>query len=266
MKQGEQWVAMDARFFHKPFPIALKQRFGACGLVLFHALIYACKLSRPAGRFTYSSDFEALSQLGLDDVNLVDSEGKAWTLDDFWEFTGRHKQTRRTRRGHVIYVKLTHWERWQNDKKTFLERERKRRSRAKKGHTDVTPDSYNDSDNYMMRLSDARDTTQQTPQDALADRLASVTGKTLAAAQDVAGRLRSDGLGDLCTDEAAGMGQERGDVGLAWIEKRARQLHDDRNPSGAPGQVPDWTGNDLSDERVDLDVVRALAEKLRHRE
>lgn len=131
--KGRQWLAFDAYFFGKPFPIELQERFGPTGVVLFVAFLCACKRSQPQGQISYMSDTEALHQMGLDDCLLVDSHGEKWSLDEFWTFTGRMKQTKKTARGRVRNVISTHWERWQDVARRDMAAERQRRSRAKNG-------------------------------------------------------------------------------------------------------------------------------------
>lgn len=131
--KGRQWLAFDAYFFGKPFPIELQERFGPTGVVLFIGFLCACKRSHPQGQISYMSDTEALHQMGLDDCLLIDNDGEKWSLDAFWTFTGRMKQTKKTTRGRVRNVKSTHWERWQDVARRDMAAERQRRSRAKNG-------------------------------------------------------------------------------------------------------------------------------------
>lgn len=128
------WRKADAYFLAKPLAEQLAGRFGPVGLVVWQAFLDACKRNPIQGRISYTSEAHAEQVLLLELVlPLRDAEGKEFTLEEFWEFTGKHKQTRRTRRGRIINVIATHWERWNNSQKTEDARERKRRSRAING-------------------------------------------------------------------------------------------------------------------------------------
>jgi hypothetical protein len=138
VRTGRQWLVFDADFFTNPFTDALLRRFGATGAVVWVAFLCACKRSFTPGEIHFASDAEALWLMRLSDVPLADHSGREWTLDEFWRFTGRMKQTRRTSRGRVTYVRSTHWERWQDDARVLMARERQRRWRATSRDADVT--------------------------------------------------------------------------------------------------------------------------------
>ena len=130
---SDQWLKLDAYFLAKPFTIRVLERFGPAGVVTWVAYLAACKRNPTQGRFTFTSDADAVCQLLLQDLPLVDAKGQPWTIDEFFAFTGRMKQTKKTRHGHVRNVISTHWKQWQNAQKTDDARERKRRSRAQNG-------------------------------------------------------------------------------------------------------------------------------------
>lgn len=129
----DQWIALDMYFFAKPFPMRLRDRFGATGQLVFIAFLCACKQDWPQGEITFVSDSEALQKMGVEGWPLIDDEGHKWTLDEFWTFTGRFKQTKKTARGRVWNVKSTQFERWQKTIGRDMAAERQRRSRAKNG-------------------------------------------------------------------------------------------------------------------------------------
>lgn len=112
-KRRSRWIAFDVYFFDDDLGIAIRDRFGPVGLTLFMAFLCACKRNSIQGRFRYTSDVEALMVLGLPGLELVNEQGEAFTLDDFWTLLGQRKQTRRTRRGRITDVVSTRWERWQ---------------------------------------------------------------------------------------------------------------------------------------------------------
>lgn len=192
---GQRWLALDADLFGKPFIHDLYERFGWAGVGVWIAFLCACKQSRTPGQIRVTNDVQAMSELGILGWDLVDGKGEPWTMSEFWEFTGRKKQTRRTlvgrtrdvRRtsdGRATDVRATHWERWQERYATSRERERKRTSRAQKrpdgggtstGHyadttrTNVRRDRDSDSDNPPTPLEGGRDALRaedqkQTPQ------------------------------------------------------------------------------------------------------
>jgi hypothetical protein len=152
---GRRWLALDADLFGKRFTDDLYHQFGWAGVATWVAFLCACKRSRNPGRISALSDTEAAHILGLAEWDLADNDGKPWTLDDFWAFTGRKKQTKRTHRGRHFDVISTHWERWQDTAGRAREAEQKRTSRAQKrrdglGHEPDTPrtnvGSYSDLD------------------------------------------------------------------------------------------------------------------------
>jgi hypothetical protein len=132
MRNGRRWLALDADLFGNTFTAQLLERFGWAGVGVWIAFLCACKRSPTQGQIHYFGEAEALMLLDVVGLPLVDNSGEKWTLDDFWTFTGRMKQTRRTSRGRVRYVKSTHWERWQKSVAKQSERERKAYWRAEK--------------------------------------------------------------------------------------------------------------------------------------
>lgn len=168
MSSGRRWLALDADMFGKPFTLDLHLEFGWAGVGTWIAFLCACKRSRTPGTVRFLNEADARSQLGILGWDLVDGLGKEWSLDDFWAFTGRKKQTRKTSRGREMNVTATHWERWQDDKRMQDGRERKRRSRDKNVRTLVTPDSDLDLDLDIPPTpqgADALRAASQNPQD-----------------------------------------------------------------------------------------------------
>lgn len=112
-KRRSRWIAFDVYFFDDDLGIAIREHFGPVGLTLFTAFLCACKRNSVQGQFRYTSDAEALTVLGLPGMELVNEQGEAFTLEDFWTLLGQRKQTRRRRRGRITDVVSTRWERWQ---------------------------------------------------------------------------------------------------------------------------------------------------------
>lgn len=122
-----QWIALDVNYAGSPLAVRLMERFGPAGPLAWINFLCACKRSPTPGSVAFSSEAEALAILGLTGVPLVDIHGSKWDLETFWRTLGQLKQTKRTRRGHVVNVRATHWQRWQDDSKREAELERKRR-------------------------------------------------------------------------------------------------------------------------------------------
>lgn len=132
MTDGRRWLALDADLFGKRFTDDLYRQFGWAGVVTWVAFLCACKRSRHPGRISALNENDAAHILGIADWDLADNDGKPWTLEEFWAFTGRKKQTRRTRHDRRFDVISTHWDRWQFAAGKSREAERMRRSRADK--------------------------------------------------------------------------------------------------------------------------------------
>jgi hypothetical protein len=137
VSNGRRWLALDADMMSKRFAHDLYERFGWAGIGVWVAFLCACKQSRTPGRVRMASDLDGMTQLEIYGWDLVDAKGEPFTLTEFFDFTGRKKQTRRvavqrpdSRRiedARLLDVGATHWERWQDAYRTDAERERKRR-------------------------------------------------------------------------------------------------------------------------------------------
>ena len=124
MSDGRQWLALDADMFGKRFVHDLYDQFGWAGVAVWTAFLCACKQSRRPGRVRMLNDLDGMVKLGIAEWDLVDNKGQAWSLTEFFDFTGRKKQTRRvavqrtnsrrTGDGRVRDVCATHWGHWQN--------------------------------------------------------------------------------------------------------------------------------------------------------
>jgi hypothetical protein len=159
---GRRWLALDADMFGKPFTLDLHHEFGWAGIGVWVAFLCACKRSRIPGRFTFLCEADARAQLGILGWELTDDQGKPWTLDDFWLYTGRKKQTRRTRRGREMNVTPTHWERWQQDAGRSREAERMRRTRGQ-NRSDRVPNDPNTARTNVRLDKDIDSDTPQPP-------------------------------------------------------------------------------------------------------
>ncbi|MCR4338796.1 MAG: hypothetical protein NUW01_02800 [Gemmatimonadaceae bacterium] len=97
---------------------AIQNKHGLEGLAVWAAIIAAGKRGRGQIVFAHDADWQAIGLFSA----------PTFTLREFLQTTGRMKQTRCTRHGHVMYVQLTHYEDWNDDSHRGFERERKARS------------------------------------------------------------------------------------------------------------------------------------------
>lgn len=139
MRDGKQWIHMDAQFPLK-FGHDLCQRFGPAGELLFVLFLCGCKRSYPQGQIHYRDEDE-LRVLLFAHFAFEDAGGDKWTLEEFWRWCGRRKVTSTKTRGSRIYVTATRWDAWEDDRNATERRykaklrQQKRRSAAK----NVTP-------------------------------------------------------------------------------------------------------------------------------
>ena len=131
-----RWIAFDVMFYGNDLGVNIRHKFGAPGLVLFSAFLCACKRNPTEGKFEYLSPEDAMAQLGVPGMDLVNEAGDNWTLDVFWTYLGQQKMTSKRRRGRITEITATRWERWQYAFGKQTERERKSRSRATNTRTE----------------------------------------------------------------------------------------------------------------------------------
>lgn len=244
MTNARRWLAIDADMFGKQFIDDLYDTFGWAGIGTWTAFLCACKRSRTPGRVSFISEADARAQLGIIGYDLVDNHGDSWTLDVFWTFTGRKKQTRKTSHGRIKNVSATHWERWQDDARMQTERERKRRQRAQKCPENVqgAPDADWDNvppdldldldlDNDLSTTKNGDGSTKST--DPLAQRLANtVPNRTYQQAARTINALRAEGINDTVIDEVIGYATERNDIrALSYVAEVARDWMAQRDPT-----------------------------------
>lgn len=99
-----QYVPLDVMIAFGDFGAKLGERWGIEGIGAWMLFLAACKREPVQGTFTFTSDAEAWTKLG--------ATATAFTLDEFFRFTGQHKKTRRRRHGRVSYVSCTSWNTW----------------------------------------------------------------------------------------------------------------------------------------------------------
>lgn len=115
-KRRRTWLAVDVFYYRSKLAVGLRERFGVVGVVVFDAYLRTCKRNPAEGEMTYQSEEDFLSQIGLPGLDLRDEHGARWDLEALWTYLGRMKNVRRTRSGHVMNVRSTRWERWQNSR------------------------------------------------------------------------------------------------------------------------------------------------------
>jgi hypothetical protein len=142
LRRPDLFVPLSVRFATGSTGIAIQNKFGLEGLAVWVAFLAACKTETVPGTFTWASEPEAWGKLGLT------GHEPAFTFDEFLDFTGRRKLTRRpdrrhTRTGRVQHAHVTVWKRWHKEARTAADRERKARIRAEnKRDTEQTPSGY----------------------------------------------------------------------------------------------------------------------------
>jgi hypothetical protein len=87
------WFAVHAGFVDGPRERALYDRWGWCGVVLWLAFTAACKRSDIEGQVAYHSDEQLAALLGIHGRELVDRDGKPFTLREFFQWTGIRRWT-----------------------------------------------------------------------------------------------------------------------------------------------------------------------------
>jgi hypothetical protein len=119
-------VPLAVTFAHGKTGTRLLERFGRDGLLVWVCYLGACKRNWIQGRLTYTCEPDGWMKLGL----LGYEPG--FTLAEFFAFTGRLKQTRRSdsrRGGSVVEVFCTNWQAWNLDASRESDAERKARER-----------------------------------------------------------------------------------------------------------------------------------------
>lgn len=173
MKPGRRWVVLDADYFSNDFTDKLADRFGWAGVATWIALICAAKKHYPAGELWFSSEAEALHLMCISGWPLVDNDGQPWTLDEFFEFTGRRHMTSNRRRqmsGRRREMSLRRWNEWQSAAKRMQDAAYKRKSRAK-----IEPD---------LTLTESETQSDRVPSERERDRDRESTSRTSARKTD----------------------------------------------------------------------------------
>ena len=107
------WQPIDVHVAHGRTGKKLLAKFGRDGLLVWNLYLLACKRNVNEGEFTYHSE-----QAGWADLGLPYPHTPAFTLDEFFSFTGQLKKTRKTRSGDVVKTLCTSWGDWKVKKRT----------------------------------------------------------------------------------------------------------------------------------------------------
>lgn len=135
MARRRAWFALDVEFMHSNLAKRLLEQFDFAGPVVWVAFLGACSTSRDRGTFAFHNESHGWVHLGLDYPITP-----RFTLDEFFAFTGKLKQTRCERRGTSRSVRCNNWEHWQEDHRRQKESERSAWKRGTNSATDE-PDS-----------------------------------------------------------------------------------------------------------------------------
>lgn len=120
-KRRRQWQPIAVSVPYGKTGKALKARFGRDGLLVWILYLLACKTNWIQGQFSYSSEVDGWTKLGLYGME------PDFTLESFFKVTGQLKQTSRRRSGDLSDIVCTNWEAWAQEIKR--ERDAERNSR-----------------------------------------------------------------------------------------------------------------------------------------
>lgn len=157
----------------------LLERFGPDGLLVWILVLCAAKKGFTQGEFEYDTEFDGWRKLGIEDYP------PSFTLDEFFEYTGRIKATRRDRNraktGRQV-TEITAWKEWNLSVKREHDAEKKRWKRAQTtatlGGTEVEVESEYEAIGRTSSEDDALSQEQKEQNAAEAKRLLEqLTGK-----------------------------------------------------------------------------------------
>jgi hypothetical protein len=105
------WFACSVDILHSATGTKLQDELGPAAVACWIGLLAAAKRSPNEGRLSFSSEAEAWQLIGI-----TRPEDLGFTFEDLLKTLGTQKQTRKTRRGRVTNVVVTHWEDWQTSR------------------------------------------------------------------------------------------------------------------------------------------------------
>lgn len=162
-RRRSQFIVIDTHIMASNTMQGILDHFGATGATVWFAYLAACKRNLVQGQITVSSESDALAQLGLHGIRLVDNTGDAFTLDAFWTYLGRMKKVSRTSSVRAVHIRCTGWERWQSTTARDMKAAQMRSSRAgNTGTEDHETSTYTETETDTYTETDT-DTKTDTP-------------------------------------------------------------------------------------------------------
>lgn len=170
-KRRRQYIPLAVTFAFSPTGKRLLNKFGRDGLLAWVCFLAACKTNWIQGQLSYTSEPDGWSKLGLYGWE------PEFTLDAFFTFTGRLKQTSRRRSGDITDVFCTRWDEWNKEVRRQIDAEQKS---SKRGENTETSQRQSGDETATLRRTEVeveeevRATTTSERARAIADRMSSV--------------------------------------------------------------------------------------------
>ena len=155
-----QWVPIASDLPWTRTTRLLADKFGRDGVLVWMLVLLAAKRSLNQGQFQMLSESEGWNQLGWDEMGF---ERPAFTLQEFFAYTGKTKRTRRNTRK---VIQITSWERWNREVRRDQDAAQKRSKRGTKTKDVRTNLRGTDSDLESERDRDYEITPKQRAQNA----------------------------------------------------------------------------------------------------
>jgi hypothetical protein len=122
-RRREQYVPLASKIAFTKSGTKLLDKWGMEGLCTWMLFLAACKRNSVVqGEVAFTSDAEGWALLG--------AQATAFTLREFFDYTGRQKMTSRRRSGRIQHVSCTSWKRWNDEFRKQEQAEKKSRKRA----------------------------------------------------------------------------------------------------------------------------------------
>lgn len=163
-RRRRQWVPLGVNVAHGRTGPRLIEKFGRDGLLVWILYLAACKANPIQGQFSYTSEADGWTKLGLY------GEEPDFTLAEFFALTGRLKKTRQTRAGRITHVINTRWGQWNDVVQRDLDSARSARKRAQNTRTkDGLNEDREESENERESESDQQQDLPALPTSAVDD-------------------------------------------------------------------------------------------------
>lgn len=164
-RRRRQWLPLSATYPHGHTPRLLKERFGRDGLLVWVLFLAACKRSSIQGEFEFVSEFHGWCLLGLEPDDLP-----AFSLADFFRYTGELHLTRKRRSGDVVTITARTWDEWQTEPSREFAAARMSRKRAQDARNSRSHDPGTDLDLDLDHDKDQKERALRAPSDGRSDR------------------------------------------------------------------------------------------------